>query len=388
MSAESPRSGTPPRPNPRRVLFVITTSDVGGTERYLANLVAGLDRQRFEPLVCSLCPTGAEGQRIAATGVQVISLEMAARARPIELVRGVQRLTRLIDRQEIDLVQALLYRANMMSALSGRLARRSVRVIAGQRSLSAMTGRRAALGVRWTRRLVDHTVAVSAAVRGAMIDGEGVDPQRVTVIGNAVDHRRFRPRDRTAAQQALELAPSGLLVGAVGRLSDAKGFDHLLAACARARAEGCDLELVLAGDGPLRQDLTARASQLDISDRVHFLGRRNGLERIYPAFDLFVLSSLQEGSPNVVLEALASGVAVVATRVGGVPELLEDGRSGLLVPPADPDSLAEALVRLARNGELRQRLADAGRQHVERHLTLGRMVAQHEQLYERLLAEP
>ncbi len=374
---------------PRRVLFIITTSDVGGTESFLAYLVAGLDRQRFDPMVCSLCPTGAIGRGIADSGIPVVSLDMAPQARLGEMVRGARRLARLIDRQEIDLVQALLYRANMMASISGRLAHRNVRILAGQRSLTAMTGHRATLGVRWTRRLADHTVAVSEAVRDTVVRNDGVDPERVTVIGNAVDPDRFRPADRPTARHNLGLAthtaPNTVWVGAVGRLSNSKGFDHLLEATALARSRGSRLELALVGDGPLADDLAAHAHQLEIDDHVHFLGRRSELEHIYPAFDVFVLSSLQEGSPNVVLEAMACGVAVVATRVGGVPELLDDGHSGLLVPAADPTVLADALECLAQDADLRRRLGDAARQHVEQELTLERMVAKHEALYERLL---
>ncbi len=378
---------------PRRILFVITTSDVGGTENFLAYLAAGIDRQRYDPMVCSLCPLGAIGHRIAAAGIPVVSLDMSPQARLGELVRGARRLALLIDRQEIDLAQALLYRANMLAAISGRLAHRQVRIVAGQRSLTAMTGRQATLGVRWTRRLAHHTVAVSKAVRDAIVESDGVDPEQVTVIGNAVDPRRFRPGERQTARHALGLDPDALIVGAVGRLSDAKGFDHLLAASALARDRDCSFDLALVGDGPLRDNLAARAQQLGIHDHVHFLGRRSELEHIYPAFDIFVLSSLQEGSPNVVLEAMACGVAVIATDVGGVPELLDDGRVGLLVPAADHETLtdalagvlADALERLVNDAPLRRRLGNASREHVERQFTLERMVAKHETLYDRLL---
>ncbi|MEM7353672.1 MAG: glycosyltransferase, partial [Acidobacteriota bacterium] len=243
--------------SPRRVLLTITTSDVGGTESFLALLAAGLDRQRFEPIVCSLCPPGRIGEQIAATGTPVETLGMAPRAKLSELVRGVFRLARLIDRLEIDLVQSLLYRANMMAALAGRLARRRPVVVTGQRSLTPMTGQQAALGVRWTRRWTHATVAVSEAVKAEIVLREGFDAQRVEVIGNAVDGHRFQPADRAAARRALGLDPDAVIAGGVGRLTDTKGFEHLLAAAAEARANGIRLEVVLVGDGPRHEALTA-----------------------------------------------------------------------------------------------------------------------------------
>ena len=345
---------------PKRVLFVITTSDVGGSESFLKLLAAGMDRRRFTPTVCSLCPAGRIGEQIAASGTPVMTLDMSPRARIGELIRGVTRLARMIAELEIDLVQSLLYRANMMSAVAGRLARRPVAVVAGQRSLTPMTGQQAALGVRWTRRLADHTVAVSQAVKAEMVLRESLDPGRVSVIGNAVDARRFRPSGASEARRSLGIDSTALLVGGVGRLTDAKGFEVLLEAAATVRARGVELAILLVGDGPSRGLLEDLARRLGIDDAVHFLGRRSDPERIYPAMDIFVLSSLREGSPNVLLEAMSCGIAAISTRVGGVPELIEDGVTGRLIPPGDAAALADALVQLAADSSQRHRLGAGG----------------------------
>ena len=378
------------RPQPerlKRVLLVITTSDVGGSESFLALLSAGLDRRRFAPTVCSLCPPGRTGERIAAAGTPVVTLGMSPRARIDELVAAAFRLAGLIDRLQIDLVQALLYRANMLAALAGRLARRRVIVVAGQRSLAPMTGRLAAFGVRCTRRLTRATVAVSEAVQAELVLREGVDPSRVTVIGNGVDGERFRPGGRGAARRSLGIAEDAVVAGGVGRLDDAKGFEYLLQAAAEARANGARCRVLLTGDGPARPALEAEARRLGLGEAVRFLGRREDPENIYPALDVFVLPSLREGSPNVLLEAMACGVAAIASRVGGVPELIEDEVDALLVPPAEATALAAALQRLVADPSLRRRLGRAARRRVERDLTVERMVERHEALYERLFAE-
>ncbi len=249
---------------------------------------------------------------------------------------------------------------------------------------------------RFTRRFTRATVANSEAVKAQIVAGEGLDPERVAVIGNGVDHRRFRPGDRRAARRRLGVDDGTLLVGSVGRLSAAKGFEHLLAAIAAAPAtapDGSRVELALVGDGPRRQALEALARQLGIGDRVRFLGRREGLERIYPAFDVFVLSSLREGSPNVLYEAMACGVASVATDVGGVAEIVapkarqrNTGASCLVIPPADAGAIATALGRLAGDPSLRRRLGAAARERVEAELTIEKMIERHQALYQRLLA--
>ena len=382
------RSHPGPSSPPRRVLLLITTSDVGGTESFLANLAAGLDRDRFEPTVCSLCPPGRIGEQIAATGTPVLSLDMSPQARIGELLAGSRRLARLIDQHQIDLVQSLLYRANMLAALAGRLARRHPTVVAGQRSLTPMTGRLAGLGVRWTRRLARHTVAVSSAVKDEIVGGERLDPRRVSVIGNAVDSERFRPGDCWDARRSLGLAADTFTIGGVGRLTTAKGFEHLLEAGAAAKSGGVRVTIVLVGDGPLRESLGELAQRLGISDQVQFLGRRGDLEHLYPALDAFVLSSVREGSPNVLLEAMACGLPVIATRVGGVPELVEHEHSALLIPPADPSALAATLERLANDPALREQLGKAARARIEAEYTLARMVKRHEQLWADLLGRP
>ena len=145
---------------------------------------------------------------------------------------------------------------------------------------------------------------------------------------------------------------------------------------------------MLIGDGPLRESLGELAQRLGISDQVRFLGREATSSTSTPALDAFVLSSVREGSPNVLLEAMACGLPVIATRVGGVPDLVEDEHSALLIPPADPSALAETLERLANDPALREQLGKAARARIEAEYTLAKMVTRHEQLWVDLLDRP
>lgn len=370
---------------PPRLLFVITTSDVGGTETALRELVLGLDRQQFEPIVCSLCPGGTVARAIEAVGVPVHTLGMADPPRLRELLPAALHLARLIDAQQIDLVQALLYRANTLAGLAARLSRRRPPMVAGQRSLTPLRGRPAALAARATRRLAACTVAVSEAVRDELIAGEGVEPRRVVVIRNGVDTERFAALDRAAARAALGVAADAFVVGGVGRLSPEKGFHHLLDAASLAARDGVRLQLLLAGDGAQRAALQQQAADLGLAATVRFLGTCTDPAPVYAAADVFALPSQEEGLPNALLEAMAAGRAVVATAVGGVPSLIEDQRNGLLVAPRAPAALAAAIGRLAADAALREKLGQAARRFVVQHCSLAAMVAAHARLYRELL---
>ena len=371
--------------DPHKILLLVTTSDVGGTESFLERLASRLDRTTFSPVVCSLCPPGGVGQRIAATGTQVLTLAMAPRARPFEMIRAAIRLADMMDRLGIDLVQGLLYRANVLGAVASRLAKRRPVMVAGQRSLTPMTGPVATVAQRLTRPFIHRTVAVSSAVRERLIRDEGVAPETIQVIDNGVDTDVFHPGDATAARRHLGLAGDGLLIGAVSRLTEVKGIPHLLEAVAALR-DTRPVRLVIVGDGPERERLEMKTQELGLTDAVDYLGVRRDLPEIFPAFDVFCLPSIREGSPQVLLEAMASGCAVVATTAGGIPEVVEDGESGRVVAPGSTAALTAALGRVVAEQELRARLAVAARRRIVERFDLARGVRAHEALYHSLLA--
>jgi glycosyltransferase involved in cell wall biosynthesis len=392
-----PRAESGPEPGSGRVggvplLFVITTTDFGGTENFLEHLVSGLDRGRFSPLVCSLCAPGRAGQRIAAAGVPVESLGMAARPRPHQLLAGAWRLASLIERRQVALVHALLYRANVVAAAACRLVRRRPVLIWGQHSqIATSEGWWAATAARWTRPGADRIVAVAEAVKDSLAAAERIPRDRIAVIGNGVDAARFRPAGVTspgaAARERLRpgLDPGAMVVGAVGRLAPEKGLPFLIEAVALGRARGLPLDLVLVGEGPGRASLERDAERRGLADHVCFLGFQRHLETIYPAFDVFAMPSLEEASPMALLEAMACGCAVVASAVGGVPEILAGGRCGLLVEPSSPGALAGAFARLAAEPDLRRHLAAEARARILADYDLPAMIRRHEQLYLSLL---
>jgi glycosyltransferase involved in cell wall biosynthesis len=214
----------------------------------------------------------------------------------------------------------------------------------------------------------------------------GVPAGRCELIENGIDLNEYtRRRTAAAAKARLGLEPGRLLIGAVGRLSPEKGFDLLIGAVDRLLQGGRDVGLVIFGAGGERAALEALAGQLGRTDRVRLAGYCADLPGWYEAMDVFALSSLREGLPNVLLEAMALEVPVVATRIAGVPQLVEHGANGLLVEPGSTDALAGALDRLLGDPALRQRLATAGRRTVEERHSFAARMRKIAALYDRLL---
>jgi sugar transferase (PEP-CTERM/EpsH1 system associated) len=367
------------------VLHLITELDTGGAQTALLRLLTGLDRDRFSSTVaCLYNGDGAVAQRIRALGVPVTDLGMTAKWRWDAL----WRLCRLLRREHPTILHTWMFHANFAGRIVGRLARVPI-VVTSRRNVNIGGTLREFLN-RWTARLADRVIAVCEMARQAEIERARVSPDKVVTIHNGVDTREFVALDARAATRARRAfgIPAGApLVGAAGRLHRQKGFADLITALAQVRERFPAVRLLLVGDGELRGDLEAHAQALGLSEVVVFAGLRTDIPEILAGLDLFALPSLWEGLPNVVLEAMAAGLPVAATAVGGTPEIVVDGVTGILVPPQDPEVLAQAITRLLGDPGLRHRMGQAGQERVAQRFTVERMVEQTERLYERLLVE-
>lgn len=227
-------------------------------------------------------------------------------------------------------------------------------------------------------RRFDHVVAVSNALRERLARS-GVRPARVTTIHNAVD--MADPLERGEARKRLGLPAEGFVVGSVGRLSPEKGHRFLVEAIADLVGQGCSLRAVVCGDGPERQELESLIRRLGVGEQVALVGIRADVEAVLSAFDAFVLPSLTEGIPVALLEAAAAGRACVASAVGGVPEVLSDGDTGLLVPAADSARMAAAIKGLHDDPALAQRLGEAARARVSREFSRQVQVSRYREVF-------
>jgi glycosyltransferase involved in cell wall biosynthesis len=232
----------------------------------------------------------------------------------------------------------------------------------------------------------ERVIAVSPDLYDSSI-AAGVAADRCSLIENGIDTEQYQRRVPAAEAKArLGVAPGRLVVGAVGRLSAEKGFDLLIRVMQRVLAEGLDAELWIVGTGDQRPQLERMISDMNLGERVRLLGYRADTIDLYHAMDLFVLSSLREGLPNVLLEAMAIGVPVVATRIAGVPRLIRDGVDGLLVEAGNEDELAASMKQILTSDQLRHKFALAGRERIETSYSFRVRMDKVRAIYDELLA--
>jgi len=233
-----------------------------------------------------------------------------------------------------------------------------------------------------------RVLAVSEDLRQRCLECR-VPPGRCILLENAIDTEEFRRRrDSNSGRNEVGLSRFSFLIGAVGRLSPEKGFDVLLRALADLRQRDVNAGLLLVGEGEQRRSLEDLAGQLGCRDALHLAGFQEDVRPFFEAMDVFALSSLREGLPNVVLEAMALEVPVVATRIAGVPGVIDDGRNGLLVNPGSVEELTAALARLADDEGLRQRLSSEGRRTIEERYSFARRMQRVAAIYDDLLRGP
>ena len=239
-----------------------------------------------------------------------------------------------------------------------------------------------------SNRCLDTAIAVSHATKRDWLKRTHMPAERIVTIHNGIDAEKFhRRQSREAARAALGLPNAGLIVGGIGRLDEAKGFEYLLDAAARLSSEFPNLFVAIAGDGPMRKSLEAEAVRLGIANRVQFLGFQSDVQLVLDSLDVFALPSLCEALPYALLEAMATELPVVGSAVGGVPEVIVPGMTGFVVQPKDSDRLAASLHTLLKDAELRVRMGIAGRERVVRNFHERDMVRKTIGLYRRPLGK-
>ena len=329
-----------------RVQFLITELEVGGAEHSLYHLACGVRRAGWGVEVACLDRPGPVADRLRQAEIPVLDLDF--RRSPVS---GWFRLCRWLRRGRPDLLHTFLFHANLIGRFAARWSG-VPRIVSGVRV--AERDRTAHLVLdRWTRRMGDRLVVVSEAVARFHMRRTGWHSRDVVVIPNGVDSGAFPVRLPVSREKPRILF--------VGRLHRQKGLGDLIRALAILRRRRIACELRIVGEGPQRVAIREVLARTGLEDRVDLVGFRSDVEAEYVEADLLCLPSRWEGMPNVVLEAMASARAVVATAVGGSPELVESGQTGLLVPPHDPEALAQGLEQLILDPGLRVRMGEAGR---------------------------
>jgi glycosyltransferase involved in cell wall biosynthesis len=378
-----------------RVLIAVGTLGIGGTEGQILEICRSLGEREFQFDVVTMGEDGPLATDLKNAGARVHSLRVGRQGsgsaqRLLRLVRMIPRCRSLLRKLRPDLIHAYLPEMSVVAAAC-RWPRRRPPLIASKRTLVRWIGRDPIYFpiARWINRSADVLLANSEAVRQDAISKEGVDPRRVRVIHNGVDTERFHPgpREETLARE-LSLPAGTPVIGMVANLYDYKGHADMVGAAAILRARGLKFALLFVGrDGNASENVRRKVREAGLSECVRFAGPRTDVPRLLGLFDVFVSASHEEGFSNSILEAMASGRAVVGTSVGGTLEQIEDGVNGLLFEPGNSEGLALALSRLLQDAGLRTRLATAARAAAVQRFSLARLVEQTSRLYRNVIGE-
>ena len=374
---------------PSRKLRVLTLTDsvraLGGAERLAVRVTTNLDPSRFERMLCltrhSAEPTLLPELREAA--VELLLLDRETKAD----VLAWRQLVSLVRRRHVDVIHAHQFGSNVWGTVLGRLA--GVPVVVAHEHTWSFEGQplRRFLDREVVSRYADAFIAVSKEDRRKMLEVERVDASRVRVIPNGIPPFPTQSADvRAEVRAELGIPEDAPVIGTVSVLRPQKALSVLIRAAALLATEFRDLHVLIVGDGPERDVLPALIRERGLEETVRLLGVRSDVPRILAALDLTVLSSDYEGSPLAVMEYMAAGKPVVATRVGGLPDMVEDGVEGLLVERRSPQELAGAVAALLRDPARRDEMGARARERQRRDFDFGAMVRRVETLYEGLFA--
>ena len=362
-----------------RIIHVLHRMGAGGTELALRRVIAGLDPERFEHMICTVAPLP---EKELTGDAHFVSLQRSAR----KTGSLVADLSRFFLRVKPDIVHSRNWGA-IEAVLAGKLTR-VPRVIHSEhgRDIHTMNGD------PWRRRvfrricysLANEVFAVSRELREHYARQLGLAPARIDVIPNGVDAGRFRPDASTRRRLRLQIgaADQEIILGTVGRLDPVKDHATLLLAAEQVIAAGAPLRVVIVGDGPGKEQLQATIeTSSSLRGRVVLAGESSKPEDWLNSFDVFALPSLSEGMSNTILEAMATELPSVVTSVGANPDLVEESKTGFLIRPRDVRGLADRILQLVGDRELRRKLGQRARQKVESEFSLQRMLENYSRLY-------
>jgi glycosyltransferase involved in cell wall biosynthesis len=376
---------------PVKIAYLIGSLGRGGAEGQLLELLRRLDRSRWQPSLVLF--DGAAGDRAADLVDNVYSLDIPSSGHSKAWARGwktagaVARLTAYLRRANPHVLHALLPASFVLAVPAARLAR-VPQLVGSRRSLAECYRNERLLASvdRVATRMCDFVIGNSRAVTAELVQLDGVPAERTATIYNGVDSDRFRPGDRSF-RHAHGWTDDNVVFGIVANFLPYKRHVDFIRAAGLIAAKVPQARFVMVGeDRGMLPDLRRQIAVAGLESRFVIIPGTSEPEKLYPAWDAYICTSVTEGFSNVLLEAAASGLPLVATEVGGNPEMIVPGENGCLVPVAQPEQVAEAALALAGNPDLRRRMGARSRELVKQRFSLDSMVRQHEHLYERLLA--
>ena len=370
MSSESRR--------PIRVLHVIRPA-VGGMRGHMLQVAVGLGAYGFQAEVA--CPGDSALVKDALERKLIVHpVPIVGPLHPLRDPMAIDALRAVIRERRPAIVHAHGFKAGLIARIAARLAGRVPAIVTVHnhvlyRGISGFTRWRYITVERWLAGMTARIITVSDALRDELIEEYGIEPALITTIHNGLDLAPFlAPSDRAGARRRYGVPADALVFGLAARFAPQKAMDVLVEAALPLLERHENAYLLLAGDGPLLETVKTSARRSSARDRILFPGFEADVPRLLAALDVYVSSALSEGLPLATIEAMAAGLAVVATRAGGTPEVVADGVTGLLVPAGKPGPLSDAMLTLARDPALRTRLGDAGRSRAVAEFAEARML--------------
>lgn len=366
-------------------LHFIDSLNIGGSEGQMTEVCRRLAARGHDVSIGCLRLEGPYVESLAKVGVRCYEFPLSGKLIGPGGFKSVMQLRKFMRRERFDVVQTHDLYSNLLAIPAAWLARVPV-IVSSRRDLSSWFWytRRNKKILKLIQSLSRTVVANSQAVKDHLVEDQGFDPARITVIRNAVDADRYDLQpDR---QRVLPMCdPSHRVFATVANMhTDTKGHKFLIEAAAQICRRHPQVRLVFVGDGEIRPRLEAQARSVGVSSSVIFLGRRRDIAEVLAASDGAIHPSLHEGLPNAVLEYLAAGKTTIATAVGGIPEIIENGVNGLLVPPGDAGAIAAAVCRVVEDESLARRLAEQGRRDASRKFSFDALLNRLEELYTKL----
>ena len=367
----------------RKVLHVIDSLDLGGAQTLLLEICKNLNRDRFEVEVACMHGHGVFAAEFEKAGIRVHSLS-PGKWPPLYC----SNLIKLLRQLDPDILHFHLFGSNLiakpMAALAGKRA-----LVAHDHCNDAGRGNPVLLlADSLANRLASRVIAVSESIRDFLIRNEALDPDHVVTLANGIDAQAFFPAksgQRGLAKASLGLPPEALVIGGMGRLVPQKNFHLFLEVAARVIPRHSSAFFVIAGTGPQEPELKAKAVALGIDERVRFVGHVSDRLSLYHAFDALLMTSDFEGTPMVLLEAMACGLPIVASSVDGIGEVCRSNRDALLVAPGDCGGFASALGTVLTQTDLREELGANARARVLERYEIRNLTARIESLYDDIL---
>jgi glycosyltransferase involved in cell wall biosynthesis len=331
-----------------KINVALLWSKYSGNVTSVNDLVLGLDRERFNIIFIYLSGHGVDKNLIEEAGYQVFYL---SRIKRLKIFRFsiLRRLVKILKEHNVDILHCHAHKATVYGTISAMLAKTPV-VIAHVHGLGRSHNFKRKLMNFLLFRKINRIIPVAESVKKDVLKNNWfLSENKFFVLENSVDYERFAVVSipKKDARQMLEVPSDAFVFGTVGRLAPTKGLSYMIEAFAKVKQQMPSSHLVLLGDGRCKAELQNQAVSTSYQDSIHFLGRRENIPQLLKGIDVFVLASIAEGLPRVILEAMAAGVPCIATQVGGIPEIINTENVGIWVPPANADALAEAMLKVA-----------------------------------------